>query len=131
MAHKRQPRPDFGLGCQAKVLQTFLGVPVWDAGGGSESTRWTVILPSKVNLPHIICFRALCGSNLVALRSKFEDNGTLEDHRVARVEGLGVGGKEHLSCIEETKTMIETQEMNVSDFVGKLPGNGDGGCSYY
>ena len=34
---------------------------------GSASTRWSTTLSSKVNLPHAIKFRALCGENLVTL----------------------------------------------------------------
>ena len=36
MAHKRQPRPDYGLGCQVEVLQTVEGVPSW-LGSGPEA----------------------------------------------------------------------------------------------
>ena len=32
-------------------------------------TRWSSTLSTKVNLPHAIGFRALCGANLVMLRS--------------------------------------------------------------
>jgi hypothetical protein len=33
--------------------------------GWRMCTRWTTALPSKVNLPHAICFRAACGSKSV------------------------------------------------------------------
>ena len=45
------------------------------------STRWSTTLSSKVNLPHAINFRALCGANLVTSRSKFRPNETCELHR--------------------------------------------------
>ena len=46
------------------------------------STRWTTTLSAKVNLPHGINFRALCGANLVTSSLKFGSNETLVVHRV-------------------------------------------------
>ena len=36
------------------------------------ATRWITILSSKVNLPHVTNFMALCSANLVTLRSRFD-----------------------------------------------------------
>ena len=46
------------------------------------ATRWSSTISSKVDLPHAINFRALCGVNLITLRSKFRANETPELHRV-------------------------------------------------
>ena len=39
-------------------------------GGERDSTRWSSTLSSKVNLPHVINFRVLCGANVVACSPK-------------------------------------------------------------
>jgi hypothetical protein len=39
---------------------------------GSAAIRWSTTLSPKVNLPHAINLRALCGANLVTLRSNIE-----------------------------------------------------------
>ena len=48
------------------------------------TTRWNTALSSKDNLPHPINFRALCGANLVTLRSKIEatkpSKSTVREH---------------------------------------------------
>ena len=54
----------------------------WNLVGG-DSTRWSTTLSSKVNLPHAINFRALCGAYLVTRPSKFGGNETLIINRVA------------------------------------------------
>ena len=49
------------------------GGGVWSVGGGVyPPTRWSTTLSSKVNLPHAINLRALCGANLVTLQPKIE-----------------------------------------------------------
>ena len=50
--------------------------------------RWSTTLSSKVNLPHEIDFKALFGANLVALRSDFPANETLDVHRVVKWESF-------------------------------------------
>ena len=49
------------------------------------TTRWSTTLSSKVNLPHAIDFRALCGTVTSKLTRKLRVNGTLELHCVDRV----------------------------------------------
>jgi hypothetical protein len=44
--------------------------------------RWSTTLSSKVKLPHVISFWALCGANLVTGRSETWTNETIEHHRV-------------------------------------------------
>jgi len=39
-------------------------------------TRWTTTLSSKVNLPHAINFRAVCGANLGTIPTDFGGNET-------------------------------------------------------
>ena len=43
----------------------------------NPTTRWTMTRSSKVNLPHAINCRALCGANFVRLRSQFRASETL------------------------------------------------------
>jgi len=50
--------------------------------GESRLTRWSTIISSEVKLSHAINLRALCGANVVTLRSNFRANETLELHRV-------------------------------------------------
>ena len=47
-----------------------------------HSTRWTTTISSKVNLPHAINFRVLCGAKLVTLPLEFRGNETSVAHRV-------------------------------------------------
>ena len=49
-----------------------------------HTTRWTTILSSKVNLPHAINVRALCGQTLVTKATDFRANETLVACRVVR-----------------------------------------------
>ena len=44
------------------------------------ATRWSTTLPSKVNLPHAIDFRALCGTVTSKLTRKSMVNETFELH---------------------------------------------------
>ena len=63
------------------VVRTFERktlVPEWVWG----PTRWSTRVSSKVNLHHAFDFRALCGANLVTLRSRYHPNETLVLHRV-------------------------------------------------
>ena len=46
------------------------------------STSWTSILRLRVNLPHPINFRALCGANLVTLPPGIQGGKTLVVHRM-------------------------------------------------
>jgi len=48
------------------------------------ATRWSTTLSSKVKFPHTIHVRALCGANLVTLRSKCRANETRVARRVVR-----------------------------------------------
>ena len=55
----------------------------WLVSVRSPATRRTTILPSKVNLPRAINFRALRGANLVTYPPELWGNETFELHRVA------------------------------------------------
>jgi len=52
--------------------RTRSGRSVLGMWAGSCALRWSTTRSSKVNLPHAIDFRAICGAKLVTLRSKFE-----------------------------------------------------------
>ena len=48
------------------VFENVLGNLSWKTPESApQITRWSTTLSSKVNLPHVINFRALCGANLV------------------------------------------------------------------
>ena len=46
------------------------------------STRWSTALSSKVNLPHAVNFRAVCGASLTTYPPEFGGNQTFVLHRV-------------------------------------------------
>ena len=54
-----------------------------DLATPQSTTQWRKTRPSKVNLPHAMNLSALCGANLVALRSNFWSNETCEFHCLA------------------------------------------------
>ena len=57
-------------------------------GRERETTQWSTILSSKVNLPDANNFRALGGANVVTLRSKCRPNETRVLHREERERPL-------------------------------------------
>jgi len=69
------------------VNRLFLGYVIIPHGWPRVSTRWTTSLSSKLNLPHAINFRAVCGAHVVTLRSKMKQRN-LRGHTC----GYHVGG---------------------------------------
>ena len=77
----------FFLSLSAPVQETSAFLSSWHVSHAMScqnprATQRSTTLSSQVNLPHAINFRAVCGANLVTLRSKFRAKKNLVLHRV-------------------------------------------------
>jgi len=84
------------------------------------ATRWTTTLSSKVNLPHEIDVRALCGANLVTYPSKLRGIETLEVHHVGSKHRPGVRQRPVRGAPEELIVF-----SNCLDLYHKWPDSGE------
>ena len=73
--------PDF---VRVSASEHHQGKTPSSCGTRGKTVRWSTTLSSEVHLPDAIDLRALCGANLVTLRSKLRGHETLGIHRVGR-----------------------------------------------
>ena len=78
----RNPKPESNSPSNLELETQTLEAWTFAENMMGHTTRWSTTLASKVNLPHAINFRALCGANLVTYPADFWRNKTRVAHRV-------------------------------------------------